>query len=408
MNKNIIYTLFLAVFSCFNSFAAGVYEQGREYDAVVPGSGTSMKIYVPANYESSRKWPLILFYHGMNGSPTTDCITRHCAGSDFIVAGLTYCEKTDTGMTREQHNAYIEKERMNFRAAVGWVKQNLSLDTKRVFLGGVSKGGWTTSIIGERELKNLAGFIILLAGRQRGAVPGPQKMTGFPVYIGAGENDPNILAAVHGAGFYRHCGANTTLDVFPGLGHQVPQKAELLSRWLEAYGPLSHPWIDAKVIEDRKSAYKKSYEAALGNPDKEKSCKELQELLKDPRLVVVCGIKTRNAIEAKLNALAKTQPAVAKELTAERSFYDIVWREWNMQTIDDITAVIEGYSRLEEMAPDTSWAGYAQKSHDRLIPMYNSALKQMEGLKSRNKNRQQQPFRTKMRNSSGTGGVSIF
>ena len=155
---------------------ATAYDAGVEYSAVLPGSGTSMKVYVPVNYDSSRKWPLLVFYHGMNGSPTTDCITRHCQGNDFIVAGITYCEKLESRLTREQHNAYIARERGNFRSAVLWVKQNLSLDKKRVFLGGISKGGWTTSFIGERELKNLAGFVILLAGRQRGAVPGDRKI----------------------------------------------------------------------------------------------------------------------------------------------------------------------------------------------------------------------------------------
>ncbi len=146
-----------------SSFAADEYDSGREYDVVVPVSQTAMKIYIPSNYDASRKWPLVVFYHGMNGSPTTDCIVRHSGGEDYLVAGLTYCEKHNSRLTRQQHDAYIVKERKNFRNAVQWVKQNLSLDTKRVFLGGISKGGWTTSFIGEREfpVSALSNFLLL-------------------------------------------------------------------------------------------------------------------------------------------------------------------------------------------------------------------------------------------------------
>ena len=131
------------------------YEPGSEYDAVLPGSGLHVKLYIPMNYTSDHKWPLVLFYHGLGGSPTTDCIVRHCEGKDFIIVGMSYCEKHTSPLSKKQHTAYIQKERKNFLTTVGWVKDNISLDTQRVFMGGISKGGWTTSFVGERELKGL-------------------------------------------------------------------------------------------------------------------------------------------------------------------------------------------------------------------------------------------------------------
>jgi len=404
-----LFSLFIALSVSCNSIAADKYEPGMEFDAVVPGSGVHIKLYVPSNYNSERKWPLVIFYHGVNGSPTTDCIVRHCGGKDFIVVGMSYCEKHATRLSQPQQAAYIEKERKSFRAAVGWVKNNLSLDTERVFMGGISKGGWTTSFVGEREMGNLAGMIIVLAGHQRGAVPGAQSMTGFPVYIGAGELDPNQLAGVHAVGFYRHCGANVSYEEYEGLGHQVSERAARLAQWLEAYGPQSHAWIDGAEKESRKAEYKKAYESAVALADKTQACEGLRALLHDPRLLVACGSKTRKAIAGKLNIMAKDDAATMKLLKAEQFFYDLVWKEWRMKTVDDTQVVLDGYSRLAKAASGTGYEIYAQKSYERLLPMYSSARKQMEQIKARQKSvpRKIAP-RTRMRNSNGSGSTRVF
>ena len=406
--NNLIISALLSFFIVgWNTCFAEEYSAGREYDVVLPGSGNSMKVYVPANYDSSRKWPLVVFYHGMNGSPTTDCIARHCEGSDFIVAGVTYCEKQAAKMTREQHNAYIERERKNFRSAVLWVKNNLSLDTGRVFLGGISKGGWTTSFVGEREMQNLAGFIILLAGRQRGAVPGPQKMDGFPVYIGAGEDDPNVISASHASGFYQHCGAAVCFEEYAGIGHQSPQKAKLLSQWLEAYGLLSHPWIESDEIQKRKEHYKYAYEKAVAQSDKSAACRDLKILLEDPRLRVACGEKTFRAIQSKLKSFAKSSPSIAKQLAAERSYYELVWKESKMKTLEETTVVVEGYQKLKKSAPDSRWAFYAEKSYARILPVYQAALEQLKSMKSQQKSSRQKTGTTTFGNTGRRGGVSF-
>jgi predicted esterase len=402
--------VFVALIFASSSSAAGdKYVPGREVDALIPGVDLAMKVYVPANYTPECKWPLVIFYHGMNGSPTTDCIARHCEGDDFIIVGMPYCEKHEARLSKQQQAIYIKKEQKSFLSAVSWVKENLSLDTERVFMGGVSKGGWTTSFVGERELKRLAGMIILLAGRQRGAVPGPQAMAGFPIYIGVGEMDPNQLSGVHAAGFYRHCGADVTYEEYEGQGHRTPQKAERLAQWLEAYGPQSHPWVDSEEQARRKTDYKKGYESALALADKSAACAALRLLLDDPRLTVICGSNTRKAITGKLNALAKEDVLAMKLLKAEKTFYNLVWKEWQMRTFDETTVVVGGYSRLSKAATGTCYEIYAEKSYERLLPMYQQAQKQMDQVKVKQKSLQKKaPSRSRMRNSSGTGGGSVF
>jgi hypothetical protein len=322
---------------------------------------------------------------------------------------MSYCEAEVPQMTRAQHDEYIEKERKNFLETVGFVKANLSLDLERVFLGGLSKGGWTTSFVGEREMERLAGFIILLAGRQRGAVPGPQSMAGFPVYIGVGENDPNLIPGVQAAGFYRHCRADLCYEEFMGLGHQSPDKATRLVQWLEAYGPMSHPWLDAAAKERRKAEYREVYKKVLELKDQSAVCRELRSLLDDPRLLVACGEATVKAIVFQLATLARSDAQAAKALEAERMFYELVWKEWNMKTLEDSQELVDGYSRLAQAGSQTRYDVYAAKSYERLHPMYEAAKKQMGQMKEAQKKAQQKaPARPQMRNSSGTGAMSGF
>ncbi len=392
------------------SAAAGEYEPGMEFSAVVPGSETAMKIYLPSNYDAAKKWPLMLFYHGMNGSPTTECIVRHSEGRDFIVAGVTYAMKNTADLPGERYAAYIAMERANFRSAVQWLTQNLAVDSKRIFLGGVSQGGWTTSFIGEREMSGVAGFAILLAGRQRNAVPAAQRMAGFPVYVGAGETDPNLLSAAHAVAFYRCCGADVTFEEYAGVGHQVPPLAEGLVRWLEARGRLSHPWLETDEKNGLRDGYKKAYEDALAAPDAESVCRRLKELLLDPRLVVICGESTRDAIITKLTELAASSaPDAAREQKAEGMFYSVSWKEWKMTSIEETRDVIAGYAEIRQRAPESRWAAYAERSRERLVPVYESALRQREALKARQQPARQPQARPGMRHSTGSGGgVGIF
>ena len=76
-------------------------------------------------------------------------------------------------------------------------------------IAGISMGGWMTTSLGERELPSIAGMVILLAGRPMHAKPLPPgtSLRNIPVYIGAGETDPNMMPARKAREFYKRNGA---------------------------------------------------------------------------------------------------------------------------------------------------------------------------------------------------------
>ena len=108
-------------------------------------------------------------------------------------------------------------------------------------MGGHSNGGYSTSVLGEQLLDELAGLLILAAGRWR--LPGErytpcaikEKLRGKPIYIGIGENGkahkPYAEKAVQ---IYKAWGADVTFEVWPGDRHgDVPSNTKMFD-WLLA------------------------------------------------------------------------------------------------------------------------------------------------------------------------------
>jgi len=179
------------------------------------------------------------------------------------------------------------------------------------------------------------------------------------------------------------------------MGHAVPEKALRLEQWIEAYGPLSHPWRDADDMTSRKTDYQKAYEEAVALPDAGRSAKALRSLLEDPRLVVVCGDSTVKAIKAKADELTKKDPAALAELQAEEELSSILWKEWSMHTLDDTRLILNGLKQLGASYPDTRYGDYAEGFYKRLMPSYEAALKQVEQMKIELQKQQEQKVKAK-------------
>ena len=116
---------------------------GVEVSVSLP-SGAHMKVFLPANYRPDAKWPVIFFYHGQNGSPTTSLIRQHTGDHDYIVVGMPYITPEGDKPVPD----FAGRELPALRAARQWIATHASTDEARVYLGGVSKGGWAASLLG--------------------------------------------------------------------------------------------------------------------------------------------------------------------------------------------------------------------------------------------------------------------
>lgn len=349
----------------------------RETQVTIPRNGGSMLVYLPTNYSAERQWPAIFYYHGTSGQPTTALIRRHADGRDYIVVGMPYIVRSNPKRTEEEQEQYIQAELTNLRTAREWLRANAHIDEGRVFLAGLSKGGWTSSILGNRDMPRLAGLVILLAARQRTAMDRPSdSLRGKPVYIGVGETDANILPALQSRIVYSRYGASVTYEEFAGLGHQAPHLAPRLAAWLEANGPYSHPWADAAGIAALKDRFHAAYKEILASADAPAKYTALLDLADDPRLRL-CGDNVVRGVLAQAEGLARQSPA--RELRqAELSFNKLAWLEWNIKYVKDITRVREGFFALSRAHPSTPFGRRAAEFHERVVKIYGQAEKQAQ------------------------------
>ena len=199
-------------------------------------------VYVPSDYNDNQDWPVIFFYHGQGGQPTTWPFKQITDGNGFVVIGMGYVPGSENPMTEGQYINYLKRQLKSVLEVKKYVSKRLRINDKRLFVTGSSKGGWYTSAMLESSTKVWAGAIVLAAGRSQNAhllTTDSDRMAlrGKPIYIGAGEKDMNLAAAKKAAAYYESMGAKVTFEEYKGAEHAFdPTKPKKLYDWLITNG----------------------------------------------------------------------------------------------------------------------------------------------------------------------------
>ena len=351
-----------------------ILSAGTEATVAVPGMEQPIKVFLPANYVAGTKWPVIFCYPPMNHGPDTSMIRVFTRSRDYILVGLPYLADGVAPTTAQAQAAALQRERAGFRAALGWVAANATVDDQRIFLAGISKGGWMTASLGEREFSRLAGLVILLSGR----VPYADQqelailLRGKPIYLGVGETDPNLIMALQAREYYRRNGANVTFEIFDGVGHAMPEKSDRLTGWLEARGRYGSVGGAADLAELKEACRSK---AARISAEKDPGTKyaQLADVAQDP-LMALCFPSSIPGIEPQLAALRAQLPTQKAEWQAEQSFGEILWREMNLRRVDDQRRVRDDLKTLSETYPGTRFGRLAADLHMRVAEAYEKSV----------------------------------
>ncbi len=203
-----------------------------EYTLVASKSNTSFILYVPLDYTPTKPFPIIFCYHGAGVSATTWPFYQVTNGRGFIIVGMNYVAPNSPSLELMRY------ERAYFLEVLDIVSSRLNVNSKLVFMGGYSMGGYATSMLGEQLLDKLAGLIILGAGRftiERFA-PLTRNIRGKPIFIGVGQADTTHQPrAKIAANMYLGWGANVTYEEWVGVGHAIntPEfPSKKLLQWL--------------------------------------------------------------------------------------------------------------------------------------------------------------------------------
>lgn len=318
--KTACFSILLLLLLCNGALAADVSMsdaellQGKEVRITAPKTGKTFLIYVPVDYTDKRPFPVLFYYHGYRGTATTGMFRHITKGKGFIIVGMNYA--TDD-YYRRLHPTKTAPEKTFFHEVVALVSARLNIATDYIFMGGYSQGGYSTTILGEQLLEQLAGFLILGAGRSMvDTEPPPAELIRkHPIFFGAGElDDPHYPRAKRAAGFYTEWGADVTFEGWKDETHKLsPQwiKKTKMREWLIAYGP-------AKQV---KSGFEKAQIA-------EKSGKlgeaftlyaQIAEILPDTELC-----RTAKEAETRLATEAETQLNQLKKAAATKPYAQVV------------------------------------------------------------------------------------
>jgi hypothetical protein len=195
------------------------------------GSGCFM-VYVPTDYNDSRNWPVIFYYHGAGETLSTQRFQTATGSKGFIIVAMEFVPPQYETMTQSQYLIHLKREQRSLEAARLYVSNRLKIDHEMMILAGVSKGGWLVGNMVDLNASPWAAVAIFCAGRQcviplsEGSV-----VRNKNIYIGTGQSDQNLKAAKQAADDYRRRHAIVTLDIYPGLGHAVDPNSPALRKW---------------------------------------------------------------------------------------------------------------------------------------------------------------------------------
>jgi len=195
------------------------YSLGKKITKTIKGR---YLLYLPEDYgQAGKTWPLILFLHGSGeragggkihpklakvGLPKT---LQRGSGFPFIV--LT--PQCPTG--RWWTDADVARMVMTM---LDDVCEKYKVDKKRIYLTGLSMGGFGTWYLAQNFPNRFAAIVPVCGG---GNLYLNRRLRKMPVWVFHGAKDKNVPVrnAYEMAGTLRQMGGNVRLKVFPNLGH---------------------------------------------------------------------------------------------------------------------------------------------------------------------------------------------
>ncbi|HOV75536.1 MAG TPA: dienelactone hydrolase family protein [Candidatus Hydrogenedentes bacterium] len=197
-------------------------------------------VYVPREYTPDKAWPLILFLHGA-GERGDDGLLQTEVGIGHAIRLNPDRFPCLVVMPQCPKDVWWHEVPEHIAAALEDALEAYRADPERIYLTGLSMGGFGTWIYGAAHVDTFAAFMPICGG---GNPADAAKLAARPVWAFHGADDDTVppeksremVEAV------RRAGGHVQYTEYPGTGH---------NSWDNAYGdPASIPWL----LKQRKPA----------------------------------------------------------------------------------------------------------------------------------------------------------
>ena len=217
----------------FPAITAVSLQTGQHPYSYLTSSGEEVRylLYLPSNLDSQEEWPLILFLHGAGG-------TGHNIEKLFKEGGLPDRLETDKEfpfiaispqLPSGLWPSYID----NVDELLTHLSETFTVDTNRLYLTGLSRGGYGTWQYALKYPERFAAIAPIAGGATLSSNPVPDAiciLKDLPIWVFHGEADtvvsPELDIAVVTA--LESCGSDIKFTLYPNAGHQ--------DTWILAYG----------------------------------------------------------------------------------------------------------------------------------------------------------------------------
>lgn len=190
-------------------------------------------LFLPEGYEKSKeRWPLMLFLHGAGESGTNLAKVKTHGPPKLVETKpdfpfiLVSPQSQGRGWTPDALNALLDQVIREYR-----------VDKDRVYLTGLSMGGYGTWTLAAAHPQKFAAIVTICGGGNPADAP---KLANLPVWVFHGAKDPTVplqrskemVEAIQAAG------GNVKFTVYPEAGHDS---------WTETYNnPELYTWLLAQ------------------------------------------------------------------------------------------------------------------------------------------------------------------
>jgi len=182
------------------------------------GNNTEVQyyVYLPQDYSSSRRWPLLLYLHGSGERGNDLAKVLHNGPAGIIAEGHHWPLIVITPQCREG-------ESWNSRqllALLDHVEQRFAVDTDRIYVGGYSMGGYGAWALACEAPERFAAIIPVAGG---GEVNDAERLTPLAIWAFHGSADDvvppdqtqKMIEAIQAMG------GNSQLTTYAGIGHAI-------------------------------------------------------------------------------------------------------------------------------------------------------------------------------------------
>lgn len=197
----------------------------------VGGQELKYGVYVPSDYDAKKKWPLIIFLHGM-GERGSDGVLQTQVGIGPAIQKnperfpcivvMPQCPKSS--VWNDRHDIIAE--------SIARSLADYNIDKSRIILTGLSMGGYGTWSYGAAHVSRFAALLPVCGGGKPEDAP---KLAKVPIRVYHGGADDVVKPELSRAMFeaIKRAGGDIAYTEYPGVGH---------NSWDLTYG-------DAQVIE---------------------------------------------------------------------------------------------------------------------------------------------------------------